>query len=382
MYKRLYLLNSVAIICVVIAHANSFARHVMTSRVFIDRIQGFPGHDQLGGLALITITALKPLWTFSVPAFFFVSGYFIAFGNRGLNSHLTIRSIKLRITNLLIPFIIWFGVFFLADFLLFIGKIYILVSLPREPLFQYFKSFISFYTPQYHLFFVPLLCLFFLIAPWLAPLVKKHCKLVLISAATFHVVLYILLWLEMNNLFIVRVPLLGTISQWYPSQWTPGWLFFGSLGISFGYDPDRWKPWLERYRGIIFLLAVIFIVIEIVAVVTYKSNTIPIEERPRLFTELLYALFFILSFLQIPIEKFKISKQLLSLNSKVYGIYLIHLTILEFVCRGLGYFFPVLVAYQIILQPVLIAVGLGVPILFMDAVARSPMRKYYRYLFG
>jgi hypothetical protein len=43
---------------------------------------------------------------------------------------------------------------------------------------------------------------------------------------------------------------------------------------------------------------------------------------------------------------------------------------------------PALLQYQIVLQPLLFATGLGVPILFMKLVKASPLKVVYAYLFG
>ena len=53
-----------------------------------------------------------------------------------------------------------------------------------------------------------------------------------------------------------------------------------------------------------------------------------------------------------------------------------------FVGRVIRQLSPWMLAQQLVLQPVLFAFGLSIPLLFMASVARSPVRRSYRYLFG
>jgi hypothetical protein len=55
---------------------------------------------------------------------------------------------------------------------------------------------------------------------------------------------------------------------------------------------------------------------------------------------------------------------------------------MEVVARGLYHLAPFVLGYQFIFQPLLLLFGLGVPLMLMLLVERSPLRGYYRYLFG
>ena len=43
---------------------------------------------------------------------------------------------------------------------------------------------------------------------------------------------------------------------------------------------------------------------------------------------------------------------------------------------------PWVLAYQILLQPLLFATAMGIPLLVMNGIARSPARSVQRYVFG
>jgi surface polysaccharide O-acyltransferase-like enzyme len=83
-------------------------------------------------------------------------------------------------------------------------------------------------------------------------------------------------------------------------------------------------------------------------------------------------------------EKFNppMGSQLAELGSKSYGVYLIHAPVLEYSARLVYHVLPGILAYEAIFQPVLIVLGLGVPLLMMAAVNRSPARMLYKTVFG
>jgi len=55
---------------------------------------------------------------------------------------------------------------------------------------------------------------------------------------------------------------------------------------------------------------------------------------------------------------------------------------MEFVSRTIYHVAPWILGVQLLFQPIIIVAGLGVPLLLMLTVNKSPARRYYRYLFG
>ncbi len=95
-----------------------------------------------------------------------------------------------------------------------------------------------------------------------------------------------------------------------------------------------------------------------------------------------YAGFLILTFLSFDDIKIPFASQLSDLGTKSYGIYLFHGLVLEFTARFIYHVAPKLLAYQILFQPILIILGMGVPLAAMALLNKSPARRYYKYLFG
>jgi hypothetical protein len=55
---------------------------------------------------------------------------------------------------------------------------------------------------------------------------------------------------------------------------------------------------------------------------------------------------------------------------------------MEFVSRGLYHLAPAVLGFQILLQPLLVLFGLGVPLALMYVVKHSRARVFYAYQFG
>jgi peptidoglycan/LPS O-acetylase OafA/YrhL len=91
---------------------------------------------------------------------------------------------------------------------------------------------------------------------------------------------------------------------------------------------------------------------------------------------------FILLFLAFDQISLPFTRAIDWIGTRSYGIYLLHPKVTELAARVIYHIAPWLLAHQVLYQPVLVASGLGIPLLFMTGVAKSPARKFYRYLFG
>jgi membrane-bound acyltransferase YfiQ involved in biofilm formation len=373
MNRRVPLLNGIAILGVVISHAFAWGLGIMSSSVWVERFDDLPYYNRIGGVAYYFLILSRPLLIFCVPAFFVVSGFFLAFTNRGMFGRLTFRVAFTRVINLLIPFVFWSIVIFFANFLLYARR--------HDTILEYANIFM-FHSAEPQLYFVPLLCYFYIISPVLVPIVKKHPWIVLIIAFVIQYSLTILSWMETYHIYTLNLPYLGTINHWFPTWWLPRWIFFGSLGIYIGFNQEQIRDWVAKYwRPIIIitiLMAVFTVYEERIADILKPVNP---DLQPRL-AELPFSILIILTFLIFSIEKTAASKTLLWLGSRIFGIFLIHFMFMDYLVRGLALVFPAPLAYQIILQPLLIGIGIAGPILLMELVGKSPLRKYHRYLFG
>ena len=85
MVRRLYLLTGIAIFAVVLNHAAGWG---FTSMFWwVNRYSSLtpPNYDQVGSLSYYFLVVLKQITTFSVPAFLFVSGFFVTYAYKGVD---------------------------------------------------------------------------------------------------------------------------------------------------------------------------------------------------------------------------------------------------------------------------------------------------------
>jgi peptidoglycan/LPS O-acetylase OafA/YrhL len=96
----------------------------------------------------------------------------------------------------------------------------------------------------------------------------------------------------------------------------------------------------------------------------------------------IYSIIVILAFLYYDKVKYPNMNLVSNLGTKSYGIYLIHAPVLALTAKVIYHLLPGLLAYQFLFVPTIISVALGVPLLLMMSVNKSPVRRSYNYLFG
>ena len=97
----------------------------------------------------------------------------------------------------------------------------------------------------------------------------------------------------------------------------------------------------------------------------------------------IYVFSFILCFFALERVDYPFSKTLSHLiGPKSYGIYLIHPIFIQLVPKIFYHVAPWLLASQLLYQPALIIISLGMPLLMMKLVEDSRVHGIYRYLFS
>jgi peptidoglycan/LPS O-acetylase OafA/YrhL len=366
-YKRLLLLNGLAIFAVVVNHAAGFGQIGLF--LWADRFRPVvpPDWSQLGSFSHYYLLALRQIATFCVPAFFFVSGFFVAYAALDKRNPLNWTFVWRRITTLLIPYLIWSVVLIGTDLLQ--GRTY--------PPLQYLvllatKGVVG------PFWFIPALCSCYLISPILVRLVQWNWKLVLVICGVIQSIPVVLSYLGYAG---INSPWIGNISNLFP-LWLPfQWIFFFTLGISAGFHIQGFSQWLVKNRVILFVLVLLTGLLNILEADYLMRSTLQTWGAYNgTITYNLYAITFILWFLALATVPF--SNRISPLGVMSYGIYLLHYPIIEFTARLVNKVFPRLLAFPIVFVPLLVTIGLGLPLIVMSAVRRSPVKQYYRYLFG
>jgi len=369
MVKRFLYLNGLAIIAVVLYHASAWGFIAMFWWTDRYRQTQVPDFSQMGGGSYYALRAIEQGIIFGIPAFLFVSGFFVAFATKRSQVTVSWQVIITRLRSLIIPFILWSALILVGDML----------QGSRLTLSQIFTTVLTGHVvPPFY--FIPLLIQLYLIAPFLVPLARSRWKLLLVATAIIQLGVLILRYVEILNLAN------GILKPYYflsRGVLFPGNIFWFSLGIVFGFHLTEFKLALDRVKSILLIILLIFFVLGIFEweYLLLASGEQWIGPKETLIDHI-YAGFFIFSFLAFEKLNPILSEQLATLGSRSYGIYLVHFPVQEYTARLIYHVLPGLLAYQFLYQSLLIGMALIVPLIMMGLVNRSPARRYYEFVFG
>jgi peptidoglycan/LPS O-acetylase OafA/YrhL len=306
---------------------------------------------------------------FSIAAFLIVSGYFIGVATGKDQRTVSWRVVFARIVYLAVPYLIWSAVSLALKF----------AEGQNLTLDRLFLAILIGQTNEVY-YFIPLLIQFYLLAPLLVRWEKANWKSLLLATGLIQLFVSLIqypillgydtsLWIALNKLF-------------------PKWLFIShvfwfSLGIILAAHLTDFKRIFYPLRWWLLGSAAALIMIGFIEWEQY----VRISGEEWLSTRLtiidhLYTLVFIIGVLAFDKGRFPFFDLFSRLGPKSFGIYLVHVLVVEYSARLIYRFLPGLLAYQIVLQPTLIILGLGVPLLMMAAVDRSRFQRFSTYLFG
>lgn len=369
MTRRFQLLGGLAILAVVCHHATGWGYTAMFWWTDRYRAVATPNFDQAGTLPYYGLLAIQQLTAFSVPAFLFISGFFVAYVARGSRSALQWNTVLKRIRNLLVPYAIWSVMIFLSD---------ALQGLTRTPVEYLSRLMLGRATSAYY--YIPLLCQFYLLSPLVAALAKSRPRLVAAVSALLQLGTLSLGYLVACGM---QTPAVTLMMRMTPGWSFPRWAFFFTFGVVSGSHLTQFKQWLTKLKwGLLVALVPLGLLALFEPQAPLQPDAQDWERALASVSSHLYAVVFILCFLAFDRATIPGSRVIYRLNRSSFGIYLLHPTVLEFVARLIRQVMPRLLAHQVILQPLLVALGVGVPLSFMTIVSKSPARRLYRYLFG
>lgn len=360
MVRRLLLLNGIAVIGVAVNHASGYGFRAMF--LWTDRYLpvSVPDYSQAGSLAFYGIALTQQLIYFTLPAFLFVSGFFVAFSAGRDNPHLNWSVVSARVKTLGIPLIIWTGIIFTF-------------FLRRFPT-SLNDALISYY-------YIPLLIQFYLLAPWLVRVAKKHPLLILGLGALLELGRDTVYYLDAIGL---RIPELTLMKRLTPPWLIPTLFFWFILGIVAGIHRESFSRLILRHKRIFLSLLIALVPITLVE---YQAVWI-ISGKAWLgpyfggYTRFLYALAFLLCFLAYDSVSLPFGKWLAELGSRSLGVYLAHGPVMYLVATLLYKATPWMLGMQVLYQGILIIGGLGIPLMVMEFFVRTQLRFAYHFIFG
>ena len=370
MIRRLLLLNGLATIGVVINHSTGWGFTAMfwwTDRYLPVSV---PDFSQINTVSYYFVRGLEQLIMFSIPAFLFVSGYFIAFATKKNERTVAWNVIGVRVKNLLIPYFIWSGLILFAYFL----------QGDKQSIGRYAQILLTGRAAEPY-YYVPLLVQFYILSPLIiVPAAKKNWKLLLLVAGAFQLLSVLA---QYPSYLGMESSLAAQITRWTPSWFFPSSALWFAIGVVVGFHLQAFKGWILQMKWQLLAGTVVFYLLaylewEILFNLSGQSWLPP----ARTLLDDVYATIFVFTFIAFERAKIPYDRRLSALGTKSYGVYLVHSPVLEYTARALTFIVPWLLGWQILLQTLLIFVGLAVPIFLMDITNRTPARRYYQYLFG
>lgn len=370
MTKRLLLLGGLAILAVVLSHAAGYgqiALFLWADSYFPVKV---PYWDALGSVSHYGLLVIRSIGTFAVPAFLFISGFFSVYVVGRKQSGHEWRSVLKRVLYLFVPYLFWSAIIFAIDALQ--GKTY-------QPLEYAVKLLTT--GASGHLYYVPLLCICYLLSPRFVKWAKKRPGLLLSVSILLQMGLIVAGYLAH---FGISNSVIAWIIRITPDWSFPRWFLFFVLGLIVALNIQKAKEFLANYRGLILVTAVVSWLLNILEgdAILQTSHTSWFAGISTISSNL-FAISAVACFLAFSEVRIPWSRALNKLSTRSYGIYLMHVPLIDLIARVIRQIVPRILAYQVVLVPFLFIIGLGLPLLTMEIVNRLPRgRNYYRYLFG
>ena len=372
MTRKLLFLNGLAALMVVLNHSASYGLNALFFWTDRYRQVSVPNFDQYGSLAYYILFFIHELAEFAIPAFLFVSGFFIAFAARTSAEGIKREFITSRIKKLFIPFIVW--------------SLVVIIVLQRYP-----NSLIQALSVDYYInaigqilrvyYYIPLIIQYYLLSPLLVPLAKDRWKLLLIVTA---IIQFGLESLRLLALLGVDFPGRELIIRLTPIWFFPGRIFYFSIGLVAGFHIQEFGQWLSRRKWLLLAASVILFALSF-AEYEYLTNLLQdfwlVPKYSGLFRAL-FAVTFTLSILAFDKIPIPYPQKIANLGGKSLGIYFANTPILYIVASFMYYVTPRILGMPLVYQIILISTGLGGSLLLMTIILKSPARKAYPYIFG
>lgn len=357
--RRLLFLNGLAAFSIATYHASAFGFSALfewTDRYLPVTV---PNYDQIGSPAYYALLFIRHLDGFAIPAFIFVSGFFLAFMARGNEKRLSWKLVFSRVKAFVPPFVLW--TFF---------RFVILKDLP--------DSINEVFSPYYY---IVLITQFYLLSPFLISFGKISWKWLLLAGA--------ILEISSDGLFLlndlgISSPLLDQIRILLPLWAFPRRIFWFVLGIAAGLNLTSFFGWIERNRKTLAIVSVILLALSLLEY-QFFANLVGEQWLGPSFrgpASRIYGLTSILALMSFDFKGAPLYEQISWLGDRSFGIYMANIPSIYPIAIIMHHYFPWMLGNQLVYQLVLITAGLGIPLLLMGLMRASPARGYYKYVFG
>ncbi|HSF80390.1 MAG TPA: acyltransferase [Anaerolineales bacterium] len=369
MIKRIQLINGLAAFVAVLHHSTHW---VVTAMVYwADRYRpvSVPNFDFVGSYSFYFTSLVDQLVLFGVPAFLFISGYFVTFATGIKQQTIQWSVVFNRIRVLIPPYLLWSLIIIGLNIMQ--GQEYGLAELASMILTG------GVVAPYYY---VPLLIQLYLISPFLVPLVRQHWKLVLFASVLLKLLSSFFIY---TILLDKRIPGIGFLYTLAVDWHVPANIIWFVLGMVVGFNLRAFKEMLRRMAKWLPVLLLLTLPVTLVEwdLLRRSAGREWISPQSTFFGSILI-LVIILGLFSYEKLYLRIAPQLEFISEKSFGIYLIHVLVLEVTARVIYHLAPWLLGVPLLFQFILVVFGLGIPLLVMEIVDRTPARHFYKLAFG
>jgi peptidoglycan/LPS O-acetylase OafA/YrhL len=370
MFKRLLLLNGISILGVILFHSAGWgfvALYFWAHRYLSP--EALLLYDPSAQPAYYVLRLVEQLIIFCIPAFLFVSGVFIAITAGRKQKTVGWNLVGIRLRDLLIPYLIW--------------SLLLLGLMAAEGITYSPSDYLAILAtgranPAYY--YVILLCQFYLLSPLLVPLARERPWLLLVAAGIIQTAVQLLYYPALLDFSVGPFdPLVDLTPKWFFAAR----IFWFSVGIVAGFRLKELEQLIVGWKRPLLITTLLLLPLGVLEwELMLRLSGEPWLDHRETLLDTVYAALFILTFLAYHRSPLPASNTVSDLGVKSFGIYIVHSPVMEYAARAIYHLAPALLAYQLFLQPFLIILGLGIPLLLMAMVHRTPVRHYYKYAFG
>lgn len=369
MSRRLLALSGFGVIGVVFHHAVHWVLTGMfwwTDRYILSA--SVPDFSQLGSVSYWVIRGLDQFFVISVPIFLLTTGFFAAGTIGRVNAKHDWQTVFNRLRVLLIPYFIWTAVYVVMRYVL--GERFS----PADLL-----SILISGTATIPFYYVPLLVILYLLAPFLVRMAKSHWQILLAIMLVCQVIVVVAAY----QAFFTDIPGSSRVYAYLRGTHVFDLGLWFVLGIILKLHLPSIKIFMARIQPVLWPVTG---VIAVVAIFEWEFIR-RISGKEWIGTDLtvfdkIFALMLVMTILFHIKMVLPAPRQLGALGSKIYGVYLSHMLILSIVAKLVYRFTPGLLAFPLAFWMILGLLGMFVPLLTMRFMKVSPLRRYYVTIFG
>ena len=306
---------------------------------------------------LDALQVVGELGVFAVPTFLFLSGGFFSYALGGRKEKYPIKLIGMNLGYVIPPYIFWSLIFYLLIWVL---------SHETYTIQGYIKNLLVGYP--YH--FIPLMIFFFILSPIFVWFGKRYAFIILLLIGIYQ--LYLLILGNPEVLNWVQPDWFGNFRIHVLSTTFSKWGIYFPLGVIYGLNSSAIASKLKKLRWILpLILCALFILNNLNGLTRY---------HPLIFTIL--PLPFVLMIPIIQRNRIPFYRHLEKIGAKAYGIYLMHIIVVNIVLYSSEAIVPRILNYHFVIATILFISGLYIPLMFMNFIGRRQNLRLYKLIFG